>query len=64
MGGQAPPRARYQARLREDLGAVLALLRDGAIEAQVDRTFALTDAAAALRHAEAGGLAGKVVLVP
>ena len=57
-------RARYRDRLREDLGAVLALLRDGAIEAQVDRNFALTEAAAALRHAEAGGLAGKVVLVP
>ena len=57
-------RARYQAELRDDLGRVLALLRDGAISAQVDRTFPLADAAAALRHAEAGGLAGKVVLVP
>ena len=57
-------RARFQAELREDLGGVLALLEAGAITGQVDRTFALTDAAAALRHAEAGGLAGKVVLVP
>ena len=57
-------RARFQAELREDLGSVLALLAEGAIAGQVDRTFALSDAAAALRHAEAGGLAGKVVLVP
>jgi NADPH:quinone reductase-like Zn-dependent oxidoreductase len=56
--------ARFRAELREDLTAVLRLLADGAIAAQVARTFPLTDAAAALRFAEAGGIAGKVVLVP
>ena len=56
--------ARYRAELRQDLTAVLGLLADGAIAAQVARTFALTDAAAALRFAEAGGITGKVVLVP
>ena len=43
---------------------MLRLLADGAIAAQVARTFPLTDAAAALRFAEAGGITGKVVLVP
>jgi NADPH:quinone reductase-like Zn-dependent oxidoreductase len=56
--------ARYRAELAEDLTAVFRLLADGAITAQVARTFPLTDAAAALRFAEGGGIAGKVVLVP
>jgi len=56
--------ARYRAELREDLTAVLRLLDAGAIAAQVARTYPLTDAAAALRYAETGGIAGKVVLVP
>jgi NADPH:quinone reductase-like Zn-dependent oxidoreductase len=56
--------ARFRAELRDDLTAVLRLLADGAIAAQVARTFPLTDAAAALRFAEAGGITGKVVLVP
>jgi NADPH:quinone reductase-like Zn-dependent oxidoreductase len=55
---------RYRARLARDLGAVLGLLAEGAIAPQVARTFPLTEAAAALRHAEAGGIVGKVVLVP
>src|SRR6476661_2231141 len=53
--------ARYRAELRQDLTAVLRLLADGAITEQVARTFPLTDAAAALRFAEAGGITGKVV---
>ena len=56
--------ARYRAQLREDLGAVLGLLADGVITPQIARTFPLTEAAAALRFAEQGGIAGKVVLVP
>jgi NADPH2:quinone reductase len=56
--------ARYRAELREDLTAVLRLLADGAIAPQVAKTFPLTDAAAALRFAEGGGIAGKVILVP
>ena len=56
--------ARYRAELRADLTAVLRLLEDGAIAPQVARTYPLTEAAAAMRFAEAGGIAGKVVLVP
>jgi NADPH2:quinone reductase len=55
---------RFRAQLREDLGAVLELLAAGAITAQVAARYPLTDAAAALRHAESGGIAGKVILVP
>ena len=55
---------RYRAELRNDLGAVLALVQQGALTPQVAREFALTDAAAALRYAESGGIAGKVILVP
>jgi NADPH:quinone reductase-like Zn-dependent oxidoreductase len=57
-------RARFRAEVREDLSQVLALLAAGAISAQVARTFPLREAAAALRFAEAGGLAGKVVIEP
>ncbi len=56
--------ARFRAGLREDLRAVLDLLARGAITAQVAARFPLTEAAAALRLAEGGGLTGKVVLVP
>ena len=43
---------RYRRELREDLGQVLELLRQGALTAQIAKRFALTDAAAALRYAE------------
>jgi NADPH2:quinone reductase len=43
---------------------VLALLAEGAITPQIAREFPLTDAAAALRYAEAGGRTGKVLLIP
>lgn len=62
--GHARHLDRYRAELREDLGAVFALLAKGEITAQVARTFPLAEAAAALRYAESGGIAGKVVLVP
>jgi NADPH:quinone reductase-like Zn-dependent oxidoreductase len=55
---------RFRAELRADLGQVLALMARGAISARVDARFPLTEAAAALRRAEAGGISGKVVLVP
>ena len=55
---------RYRAELRRDLTAVLELVAARAVEAQVAREFPLTDAAAALRYAESGGIAGKVLLVP
>jgi len=55
---------RYRAELQHDLGRVLALLAEGAITPQIAREFPLTDAAAALRYAEAGGITGKVLLIP
>jgi NADPH:quinone reductase-like Zn-dependent oxidoreductase len=56
--------ARYRAQLREDLGEVLERLSRNAITPQIARSFPLTDAAAALRYAEAGGITGKVILRP
>jgi NADPH:quinone reductase-like Zn-dependent oxidoreductase len=56
--------ARYRAQLREDLGEVLERLSRNAITPQIARSFPLTDAAAALRYAEAGGITGKVILKP
>jgi NADPH:quinone reductase-like Zn-dependent oxidoreductase len=55
---------RHRRELGEDLGQVLELLRQGELTAQIAKRFALTDAAAALRYAEAGGITGKVILVP
>ena len=55
---------RYRADLRRDLGQVLDLLAAGAITPQIARRFPLTEAAAALRYAEAGGITGKVILIP
>lgn len=57
-------RDRFRAQLREDLGRVLELLRDGAIQPQIAARFGLEHAAEALRFAEAGGFTGKVVLLP
>jgi NADPH:quinone reductase-like Zn-dependent oxidoreductase len=57
-------RDRFRAELRDDLVQLLDLARRGVLTAPIDREFPLSDAAAALRHAEAGNLAGKVVLVP
>jgi len=57
-------RDRYRAQLRRDLGEVLQLLQQGAIDAQIARRFALRDAGAALRCAEQGALVGKVILEP
>lgn len=56
--------AAYRAQVREDLGRVFDLLARGEITAQVAATYPLREAAAALRRAEEGGLAGKIVLVP
>lgn len=55
---------RFRARLREDLGQVLALLADGTLTAQVAARYPLTEATAALRLAESRTVVGKVVLVP
>ncbi|MER6504866.1 medium chain dehydrogenase/reductase family protein [Streptomyces sp. NPDC001455] len=58
--GKARNPQRYRAALREDLTEVFELLRDGTIQAQIDRVYPLRQAAAALRHAESG----TVVLAP
>jgi NADPH:quinone reductase-like Zn-dependent oxidoreductase len=62
--GRARNVRRYRAELREDLSKVFALLSNGELTAQVARTFPLAQAAEALRYAESGGIAGKVVLLP
>jgi NADPH:quinone reductase-like Zn-dependent oxidoreductase len=54
----------FRQELRADLEHLFALLAEGSLDAPIDSTFPLHEAAAALRHAERGGLAGKVVLVP
>ncbi|WP_433061358.1 medium chain dehydrogenase/reductase family protein [Dactylosporangium sp. CS-033363] len=54
----------HQAKLREDLTKVFALLAAGSLKAQVAARIPLTDAAEAVRLAESGTVAGKVVLIP
>jgi NADPH2:quinone reductase len=54
----------YRAQVASDLARVLDLLAQGVIAPQIAREFPLTDAAAALRYAEAGGITGKVLLIP
>jgi NADPH:quinone reductase-like Zn-dependent oxidoreductase len=54
--------ARFRARLRADLTQVFEALRRGDITAQVAARLPLTEAAEALRLAESGTVAGKVVL--
>jgi NADPH:quinone reductase-like Zn-dependent oxidoreductase len=54
----------FRGALREDLGELFGLLADGTITAPIDSTYPLTDAAAALRRAETGGIAGKIVILP
>jgi len=56
-------RAQFRAQLREDLAQVFALVRDGVIEPQIAARYPLTEAADALRFAEAGGFTGKVLLI-
>ncbi|MFJ5883242.1 medium chain dehydrogenase/reductase family protein [Kitasatospora cineracea] len=56
--------ARFRARLRADLTAVLDALRRGELTAPIAARLPLTDAAEALRLAESGTVTGKVVLVP
>jgi NADPH:quinone reductase-like Zn-dependent oxidoreductase len=50
------------AERREDLVAVRDLIEDGALTPVVDRTFALPEAADAIRYLEQGHAAGKVVV--
>ena len=62
--GHARHRDRYRQELRHHLAQVFALLAAGEISAQIAGEFPLGQVAAALRHAESGGLTGKVVLLP
>ncbi|WP_405652540.1 medium chain dehydrogenase/reductase family protein [Streptomyces sp. RK9] len=54
----------FRARLGADLGQVFALLAEGRLEPQVAARIPLSRAADAMRLAESGTVAGKVVLVP
>lgn len=56
--------AAFRERLRADLGQVFALLAEGKLKPQVAARVPLSRAADALRLAESGTVAGKVVLVP
>ncbi|MFD4973920.1 medium chain dehydrogenase/reductase family protein [Streptomyces sp. NPDC058424] len=60
--GRALGRSRFQARLRADLTEVFAALRRGDITAQIAAELPLTQVAEAMRLAESGTVAGKVVL--
>ncbi|MFI5708955.1 medium chain dehydrogenase/reductase family protein [Kribbella sp. NPDC051620] len=62
--GKARRPERHQAELRADLEAVFALLAAGKITARIARAFPLADVADAVRYAESGAAAGKVILVP
>lgn len=55
---------RFRRRLRSDLTAVLDLLADGALTAQVAARFPLTHAAQAMELAESHTVRGKVILEP
>ncbi|ALG10643.1 medium chain dehydrogenase/reductase family protein [Kibdelosporangium phytohabitans] len=55
---------RHQAALRADMEAVFGQVAAGVISARIARSFPLSDIADALRFAESGTAAGKVVLVP
>ncbi|KAB7840002.1 medium chain dehydrogenase/reductase family protein [Streptomyces mobaraensis] len=60
--GRALAPARFRARLRADLGEVFAALGRGEITARIAAELPLTQAAEAMRLAESGTVAGKVVL--
>ncbi|AWT47837.1 MULTISPECIES: medium chain dehydrogenase/reductase family protein [Streptomyces] len=60
--GRALSRDRFRARLRADLTEVFEALRRGEITARIAAELPLTQAAEAMRLAESGTVAGKVVL--
>ncbi|MEG8276463.1 medium chain dehydrogenase/reductase family protein [Streptomyces sp. AHA2] len=62
--GRALSRGRFRARLHADLTQVLAALGRGEVSARVAARLPLEQAAEALRLAESGTVAGKVVLIP
>ncbi|MGI5376957.1 medium chain dehydrogenase/reductase family protein [Streptomyces sp. CA-251387] len=62
--GRALAKNRFRARLRTDLTQVFAALQRGEVTAQIAAQLPLTRVAEALRLAESGTAAGKVVLNP
>ncbi|POX44467.1 NADPH:quinone reductase [Streptomyces sp. Ru71] len=60
--GRALSRGRFRARLHADLTEVFAALKRGEITAQIAAELPLTRAAEAMRLAESGTVAGKIVL--
>ncbi|WP_435270239.1 medium chain dehydrogenase/reductase family protein [Streptomyces sp. 1222.5] len=62
--GRALSKNRFRARLRADLTEVFDALRRGEVTAQIAAQLPLTRVAEALRLAESGTVAGKVVLKP
>lgn len=62
--GRALSRNRFRARLRADLTQVFGALQRGDVTARIAARLPLTEAAEALRLAESGTVAGKVVLNP
>ncbi|WP_329265967.1 medium chain dehydrogenase/reductase family protein [Streptomyces pseudovenezuelae] len=62
--GRALARNRFRSRLRADLTQVFAALQRGEVTAQIAAQLPLARAAEALRLAESGTVAGKVVLNP
>ncbi|MFF0079971.1 medium chain dehydrogenase/reductase family protein [Streptomyces canus] len=62
--GRALARNRFRSRLRADLTQVFAALQRGEVTARIAARLPLTEAADALRLAESGTVAGKVVLNP
>jgi NADPH:quinone reductase-like Zn-dependent oxidoreductase len=62
--GQRFATRKFRARLRHDLTEVLRAMAEGHITAQVAAEFPLDHAADALRLAESGTVAGKIVLLP
>jgi NADPH:quinone reductase-like Zn-dependent oxidoreductase len=62
--GRALAKNSFRARLRADLTEVFAALQRGDVTAQIAAQLPLDQAAEALRLAESGTVAGKVVLIP
>ncbi|MGW6597459.1 medium chain dehydrogenase/reductase family protein [Streptomyces sp. NPDC055036] len=62
--GRALAKGRFRARLRADLTEVFAAFRRGDVTAQIAAQLPLTRVADAMRLAESGTVAGKVVLTP
>ncbi|MFD7897562.1 medium chain dehydrogenase/reductase family protein [Streptomyces sp. NPDC059743] len=62
--GRALAKSRFRARLRADLTQVFAALQRGDVTAQIAAQLPLAQVAEALRLAESGTVAGKVVLKP